>query len=155
MLIGIGNPLRGDDGIAPLLVQAVAEKLPAMVDAQVFCGSGLDLLPLLQDRHSVVLVDALCAAEVAPGELVELEWSSTCTTPLNVSSHNVGVIDALRAAPRFGMKLPERLRLLGVGIAPVDHFREELSGLLRRRFPVLVAELRALLMIEAREVGAA
>src|ERR1035441_1834937 len=69
LIIGLGNPLMGDDGVGALL----AESLAGRADADVLIG-GTDLLRCageIEGRQRVILIDAVqCEAESdVPGEI--------------------------------------------------------------------------------------
>ena len=59
LIIGLGNPLRGDDGVGVRVVQALAERaLPAGVEVVDGGTQGLGLVSLLEGQKRVILVDA-------------------------------------------------------------------------------------------------
>lgn len=64
LVVGYGNPSRGDDAVGPLLLEAIAEQIdPQLVelitDFQLQIEHALDL----KDRQLVLFVDASVAAE--------------------------------------------------------------------------------------------
>jgi hydrogenase maturation protease len=70
LVIGLGNPLRGDDGVGPRLVEELNHRgLPGEVTALDGGAGGLDLLQVLEGWQRVVVVDA---ADVGrePGQFV-------------------------------------------------------------------------------------
>jgi len=73
-VIGLGNPLMGDDGLGLAALDRLRAQweLPATVRLVDGGTWGMNLLPLLEDAEAVVLIDAIDAGRVA-GELVLLE----------------------------------------------------------------------------------
>ena len=59
LIIGLGNPLRRDDGVGVRVVELLAARdLPAGVEVVDGGTPGLGLVPLLEGRQRVILVDA-------------------------------------------------------------------------------------------------
>ena len=70
MVIGLGNPLRGDDGVGVRVAEALAEQaLPDDVEVVDGGTQGLGLVNLMEGRQRVILVDAADMGK-APGEFV-------------------------------------------------------------------------------------
>src|SRR5690242_509820 len=72
VVIGLGNPLMGDDGLGIAVAQRLSGwELPE--DVQVVDGGtwGLNLLPVIEDAGRVILVDAIDVG-AAPGTLIRL-----------------------------------------------------------------------------------
>jgi hydrogenase maturation protease len=109
LVVGIGNPDRGDDGFGP----AVARRLLGRVTsaARVLERSG-DALALIEDWNgfaSVIVVDAVAPIS-EPGRVHRLDLSSS---PLPIgfaprSSHAFGVAETVELARNLG-RLPRYL----------------------------------------------
>jgi len=126
-VLGVGNPIMGDDGIGPELLAAVQAVLqdPSVefVDGGV---GGLELLPTVQDARRLLILDAV-AGEV-PGEVCELTGDQIPRLlAAKLSPHQVGLLDVLTAARLLGQEpeavavvgiVPESVEL-GLGLAPV------------------------------------
>ncbi len=119
LILGLGNPLRGDDGVGPRVVEALErEPLPPAVEVMEGGTPGVGLLSLLEGRRRVIIVDA---AEMgrAPGSLARfrpdearLEGSAG-----GISLHSSGVADAFALARALKLALPE---LVVFGVQPAD-----------------------------------
>lgn len=114
VVIGLGNPLMGDDGVG----LAALERLRAewqLDDVELVDGAtwGLSLLPVIEDAERLVLVDAI-AANRAPGDIIEL---SRDRLPIyltrKLSPHQVDMRDALAVAELRG-RLPNDVVAIGV-----------------------------------------
>lgn len=112
LLIGMGHPWRGDDGLGPWIVQRVNQaRLPQVETALV--SDGFDLLSRWQSRQRVCVVDALRGAG-PPGSLHRIDalrqpipHDSVCL------SHGFGLAAAV-ALGRSLQQLPQQLELLGI-----------------------------------------
>jgi hydrogenase maturation protease len=111
LVIGIGNPDRGDDGAAGAVIARLRERVPAGVRLKLRSG---DLLRLLDDWTGcdpVILVDAAAPA-VGAGTILRVEpaaQSLVCGRG-PASSHGVGLYQAIDLARSLG-RLPPRLVL--------------------------------------------
>ncbi|MCA9797847.1 MAG: hydrogenase maturation protease, partial [Candidatus Eremiobacteraeota bacterium] len=68
MVFGLGNPDRGDDGIGPLVADALRGKLPPGVEVHTRTGNLLTLVEDWEDADAVVCIDA-AAPMGAPGRI--------------------------------------------------------------------------------------
>ena len=66
LVIGYGNPLRGDDGFGPLAAEMIAARRLAGVDAVVTHQLGPELAAALSDVDHAVFLDADASREAGP-----------------------------------------------------------------------------------------
>jgi len=143
LVIGVGNPLRGDDGIGPVVAEALCAALGPGWEFLPFSGSGLDLVTALAGREQVVVIDALVHDTVAVGECCRITPPPMSLPESFPSSHRAGVLEAFALARRLGLPLPAELTVFGIGVAAealVD-YREGLTEALASRVPDLVRQL--------------
>lgn len=119
LVLGIGNPLRSDDGVGPRLVTALADHpLPAGVEITDGATAGLDLALLLADRRAVLVVDAV-EGPWPPGTVVRLDGGELGGGALGASAHEAGVGDAIEVVRRLG-RGPAEVVLVGVVAASLE-----------------------------------
>lgn len=107
LLIGLGNPDRGDDGVGLL----VARDFPSEeMDVCLARGEATELLALLQGRKEVYLVDCVRSG-APPGTLHRFQGELPRTS--NASTHGMGLSEAVGLARVLGC-LPEKLVVLGI-----------------------------------------
>ena len=115
LVLGLGNPLCGDDGAGVAAVARLRERYEPPPGVLVLDGGtlGLSLLPHLRRARAVILVDAIAANE-PPGTLVRLTGDDVGRAAAHrLSVHQVGVADLLDGARLLG-GYPEALVLVGV-----------------------------------------
>lgn len=104
LIIGIGQPWRGDDAAG----LAVVENLDAPgADVLDHHGEGLGLMALWEGRGLVILIDAAASAQ-PPGTLGRFEDTLPADAAARSSSHAFGVFEAVETARALG-RLPPRL----------------------------------------------
>jgi hydrogenase maturation protease len=135
LIVGLGNPLRGDDGVGVRVVQLLAAKdLPDGVETVDGGTLGLDLVNLMEGWQRVILVDAANVGR-DHGQFVRFTLDETrlLNTHEPVSIHAAGLRDALLLAQVLGA-LPEKVIIYGVQPANLD-WNTELSPLVEATIP--------------------
>jgi hydrogenase maturation protease len=125
LVIGLGNPDRGDDGVGPAVARRVAQLAPVVVVECVEPGS---LMDAWEGADAVVIVDAMASGRT-PGAVTVVD---AVNGPLPAKGWAIGgthalglpmLIDLARSLDR----LPPRLKVVGVEIHAVPTEGPELS----------------------------
>ncbi len=112
-IIGIGSPF-GDDQIGWQVLDALKDRLPPDVELIKLDHPGTGLIPLLEAIHQVILIDAMQGGGAA-GTIRHFSHDEWADYQNGLSSHGVGVFDALMLAKELGV-LPETVELYGIEI---------------------------------------
>ena len=153
LVVGFGNPLRGDDGIGVEVVERLrAQGLPAGVEVSDGGTHGLDLVNLMHGRRRVILVDAAPLGK-RPGEYVRAALDRVrLRAPADLhSAHAAGVGEALALARALDL-LPEEVIIFGVQPACVD-WHSALSPEIEAALPDLITAVLAEIGSEERKHG--
>ena len=114
-LVGIGNPLRGDDAAGLLVARRVRELAgPDDVEVVELEGEPVRLLDAWEGAELAIVVDALCSGAEA-GETSRFDVSRE---PLPAeagasSTHALGLADVIELGRALG-RLPARLIVIGI-----------------------------------------
>jgi hydrogenase maturation protease len=138
LVIGVGNPLRGDDGVGVRVAEVLAGKdLPRDVEVVDGGTQGLGIVSLMEGRRRVVLVDATDMGR-APGSFVRftLEKVRLLGEAEHLSIHDAGLRDSLLLAQALGT-LPEEVIIFGVQPARIE-WEYGLSPEVEAELPALV-----------------
>lgn len=147
LLLGLGNPLMGDDGIglAALTRLLAQHELPPGVEAMDGGTWGMNLLPVIESHRQVVLLDAINAG-AAPGSLVELSQDGLPRYfQHKLSPHQIDLREVLALAEWRGT-MPDEILALGIQPERVE-LHDGLSPRVSQALPALVA--RAVARLEA------
>lgn len=139
IVVGLGNPLMGDDGIGLCALHQLERDWVFDESTQLVDGGtwGLRLLPTLEGARGVVLLDAIRSGREA-GSVVELrneEIPRQLATKL--SPHEVDLRELLAVMQLRGT-LPLEVSAIGVEPEYVD-LLDDLSPTVRSRVPELAA----------------
>ncbi|MCX7683417.1 MAG: hydrogenase maturation protease [Anaerolineae bacterium] len=134
-IIGLGNPLRGDDGVGLRVVEELRRRgLPEGVVAIEGGNAGLDLLDELEKWERVIIVDA-AKLGLEPGKFVRFTAGEVKFQENGFSSHRAGLGEVLSLAQALGRRLPE---IVVFGVQPADMgWREGLSQEVEAAIPAL------------------
>jgi hydrogenase maturation protease len=127
LVVGVGNPDRGDDGVGRLVAQLLRGQLPTDVRVEEQAGGATELIELLREADCAILVDAAMSG-APPGTIRRLDCRAGEVPPgsNNASSHGFGVSEAIALATALSC-LPRTCVVyaieatsftLGGGIAP-------------------------------------
>ena len=113
VVIGVGNPLMGDDGFGLAALRRLQENWELegveLVDGATW---GMSLLPLIEDADRVLLLDAVDAG-LEPGAIVALERERLPVyLQRKLSPHQVDLQDVFAAAELRG-NLPQDTVVIG------------------------------------------
>lgn len=113
-IIGLGNPLMGDDGAGLAVLEALrAARLAADVEPVDAGTIGMGLLHLLEGVKRVILIDAVDMG-LEPGAVRRFTPEQVALSDAAFDSlHQAGVAQVLLLAREMGM-LPEELVLVGI-----------------------------------------
>jgi hydrogenase maturation protease len=130
IIIGLGNPILGDDGVGWKVAQEVKERLhPRLTHAIEFLSlGGISLMEYLVGYERAILIDAI-ASDREPGSIIlsdlgEMpDYSAFHTT----STHDTSLQNAIKLGKAMGAVLPEQVIVVGITANHVYDFGEELS----------------------------
>ena len=120
LVVGIGNPDRGDDGIGPLVALDLSGRLPS--DATLIARAG-DILSLIDDwsgYDTAILIDAVVSGAPA-GTIHRLDLTRDPLPPgfSAPSTHAFGIAEAVELARALD-QLPRRVILYALEGANFD-----------------------------------
>jgi hydrogenase maturation protease len=114
LVLGVGNELFRDEGVGIACARRVAERGVCGVEVVDGGTLGLALVPALEGRESLLILDAVLATGSAPGEVVVLDAGDLPAAQHRMcSTHQIGVLEALAAAALLG-RAPGRVAAVGM-----------------------------------------
>lgn len=137
-VIGLGNPLMGDDGLGLAALARLIHDWDLPPTVQVLDGGtwGMNLLPMIEEAESLLFLDAI-DARADPGTHIVLERDEIPRYFANkLSPHQIDLREVLALAEWRGT-LPARTAAMGLQPETIE-MGVELSPLLKHRLPALV-----------------
>ena len=155
IVIGLGNPILGDDGVGWKVAREVSDQLSVISDQSVVvdCASlgGLSLMERMVGFERAILIDAMETAESPVGSVsvIPLEALTNPSAGHSASAHDTSLITALQTARTMGLDVPESVEVVAIEAGNVYDFSEELSPPVARAVPMAVQAVLDLLEKEA------
>lgn len=138
-VIGLGNPLRGDDGVVPALFARLRDgDMPEDADLLEFGDASLRLVHALESFDRVLVVDAMRFGG-EPGEYVVCTPDEVVSRTASGVSHDPDLLEVVALARELGDG-PDRLRIFGIEPGPMA-MGPGLSAALEARLPALESAL--------------
>ncbi len=141
LVVGLGNPILGDDGVGWRVIDALDALEHDDASLQQACVGGVSLMELLVGYRRAIIVDAIIDPENAPGSvwcrpLADVE--TRIASHLD-STHDAPLPAAIEAGRVMGADLPSEIDVVGIVIERGDVFGEELSDSVAAAVPVAAA----------------
>lgn len=154
LVIGLGNPILGDDGIgwhiarkAETLWRARGHR--SQVDFLCLSTGGLSLMERLEGYEQAIIADSIITGNQPSGSLYSFpleDLPDLSGGHLN-SAHDASLRAALSVGQKMGFSLPRSIWVVAVEIQASLEFAEEpspgLMGALRRAAALVVEQLKA------------
>lgn len=131
VLVGLGNPVRGDDGVGLRVAKAVEALLAAspVPRARVATSTrgGFELMELLEGADRAIVVDCLDLPDAVPGRVRQVSMQDIAGAARLVGSHDIGLPAAVELGRLLGAHMPARVEVYGIEAALEDRIEEGLS----------------------------
>ncbi len=167
LIIGLGNPILGDDGVGWKVAEIVQKSLQAqpgyrlpyrpsnsktiehLSPVEVECASlgGLSLMERLLGYEHVILIDSLTTGQNPIGsvQVFPLEKLPHPMAGHSASPHDVSLLTALQIAANIGANVPLKIDVVAIEAQNVYDFSEALTPAVAAAVPVAVEQVLLLL----------
>mgnify|MGYP005848658395 CR=1 FL=1 len=151
VVIGLGNPILGDDGVGWRVAELVKEKLqtenrgaaglpagPHPVSIECYALGGLSLMENLVGYEQAIIIDAIHLGNCPQGtvSVMTLDELPNRAAGHLASAHDTTLHNALRMGREMGAKLPESITIVAIESDQVYDFSEELSPAVQAAIPL-------------------
>ncbi len=137
IVIGMGNPVRADDGVGLAVARNLRERLGDAPDVDVveLWAGGLRLVETMSGYDKAIVVDALRTGQNAPGTirrvpLTDLEGARTLAC-----AHDTTLPTALEIWRRLDAPVPPEISIWGIEVENVDALSEEFTAPVAQAVP--------------------
>ncbi len=144
IVLGLGNPLMGDEGIGIKLIEMLQSASGDFPEADfVDAGTGgMSLLHLISGRRKAVIIDC-CIMGTEPGTIKQFtpDQVKTVKQLTHLSLHEVDIIKVIDLARQLG-ECPEEIIFFGIEPEIVNQ-QMELSDILTDRLAQYIETIKA------------
>jgi len=146
-VIGVGNPLRRDDGVGLVLLdKLIIKKNELPKGLEFFDGGtgGLNIIHIFPDFNTVVFLDAVnFNGKTGESRLIKIDDIKRKNDTYFSSTHSIDILKAVEISEKMGEK-PENIFIFAVQPSDVsfgNSITEELSGKIDSIFENLIKNL--------------
>jgi hydrogenase maturation protease len=164
VVIGLGNPVLGDDGVgwrvADEVERRLAARLPAADDPKVEIErlgvGGLRLMECLTGYETAILIDAAEFPDRPAGEVRSCPFEDLADHAAGHldSAHDASLRTALALGRKLGASLPEAIHAVTIQASQTLDFGEELTPEVAAAIPAATDAVLQLIEAAARAIGA-
>ena len=139
IVLGIGNPIIGDDGVGFRVIEGLEKDPPPGDISLTACDvSGLAILDLIIDYDEALLIDAIQTVNGVPGTVYRLELADFNTTKHTISPHDMDLPTALELGKKMDLKIPDRISIIAIEIPDAFIFSNDLTAPVQAAVPAAV-----------------
>ena len=137
--MGIGNTIRGDDGIGIYIAEEIKKKLVNKKNNVTVISTetaGLNLLDLIVGYSKLIIVDSIqVSSNNELGHMFELEVNQLNSSNGHFNSHDIDFSKLFKIGKKLGIKLPRKIKIYGIGIFFVKSFGQKCNLQLGKMIP--------------------
>jgi hydrogenase maturation protease len=140
LVIGLGNPILGDDGVGWRVAERVQQQVrDPVIEVDFHAGGGLSLMERLIGYDAAILIDAINLGMGATGSVYQFALDEVPNPNAGhlASSHETNLQTALEVGRSMGAVVPSQIAVVAIESPNVYDFSEELTS------PVAAAVPRA------------
>jgi len=157
IIIGLGNPILGDDGVGWRVVEELQSNIEyrdSNIEFDYVSLGGLSLMERMVGYDRAILVDSMETGRIPVGSVWEipLEALPNPSAGHSASAHDASLLTALETGRSMGLPLPHEVKVVAVEAAQVYDFSEELSPAVAAAIPMAVQAVLDILALEKEPV---
>lgn len=156
IIVGLGNPILGDDGVGWKVVEAAADRIEnsrpengsPLPDFEQLGLGGLSLMERLIGYDRAILVDAITTGQHPVGTVYWFNLDALparSTTGHTTSAHDATLTEAFAMGRAMGASLPQEVMIVGIEAEITYDFSDQLSPPVAAAVPEAVDTLFELL----------
>ncbi len=151
VVVGLGNPILGDDGVGWQVAAAVQAVAPE-VEVDFLASGGLGLMERLIGYERAIIVDAIQTkgGQVGDVSCFEMPALPDFSAGHTTAAHDTSLPTALKMGRAMGAALPARIDIVAVEAERVYEFSEELTPAVAAAVPQAVAAVLDILGVDGQ-----
>jgi hydrogenase maturation protease len=138
LVVGLGNPILGDDGIGWKVAEQVQQQLDSdsPVDVEFLSLGGISLMEHLIGYKRAILIDAVMSDQETGSVIVSKLNEMPDYSAFHIASaHDTSLQNALKLGKSMGVSLPKEVIVVGIATDHIYDFSEALSPAVARAIP--------------------
>ena len=141
VVLGLGNPILGDDGVGCWVAELLKTELRRFSNVTVISTflSPIRLVDQISGHENLIIIDSVFSQRAEPGTLMRVDFPFKDGNPLR--SHGMSISSLNEVGQAVGLPMPARTVYYGIEIEPPKVYSSSLSPMMESRLPAIVREL--------------
>jgi len=138
LVLGIGNPILGDDGVGVHVAQELAKLIEDdAITVEDASTSGLNLLDIIPGYNKVIIIDAIRTEEGESGEIYRLRPEDfSKSVHLTTSMHDANLPTVIEMGNKLiPEEMPSEIVIFAIEVEEIDKFTEEMTVKVKEAVP--------------------
>ncbi|MBI5563865.1 MAG: hydrogenase maturation protease [Chloroflexi bacterium] len=163
LVVGLGNPILGDDGVGWKVAEAVetqlanfhAKRPTTNIDVDCVALGGLSLMERMVGYERAIVIDSIGSGQHAPGEVYHFDLDELYDPSAGHTTavHDMSLMTALKLGRSLGAELPTQITVVAVESPYTYDFTEELTPPVQAAVPVAAQTVIDLLSNQSTTKG--
>lgn len=142
-MLGMGNPILGDDGIGCRIASELKDRLDTR-SGITFLSTSFSLVRIIDEiagHDKLIVIDSISTGKHSPGTFLEIEILDEQYEHAPISQHHFSIGSLIDMGNRLGLDMPEEIIIYGVEIDPALEFTDTLSPVIEAGLPEYINEI--------------
>ena len=142
LVLGIGNIIRGDDGIGIYCARELRRILPQWFDIKELSTAGLDLLSVIVGYSKVIIIDAIQTKEGVQGAVYRLSLEEFAYSQHISSTHTINFNQLIELGEQVIGETMPKMEVLAIEAKKLHEFSQYLSEELQCQFDQIIQRVK-------------
>jgi len=144
LVIGLGNPIMGDDGIGPWLVDNLKDDFPDFTFEKMVTA-GWELLDVCGEYERVVILDAMKTGEPV-GTVRKFSDIKDAATLHLAASHGIDLFTNIRLGRTLYPQFPSEVLIYGIEVDNPKDFSDKFSEAVYKKLATIIEAVKEALV---------
>jgi len=142
LVLGIGNPILSDDAIGLRVAREVKKRVThSDVEVEETSVVGPYLWDIVAGYQKLIIIDSIITGKSKAGSIYRLSPESLASDNLPATSHQLGIVDALKSGSQIGIAIPQEIVVFAIEVKDNTTFSESCSPEVEKAIPVAAEKI--------------
>lgn len=142
LILGIGNPILGDDAVGILIARELKKRLAnADIDVKETSAISFYLWDIVAGYQKLIIIDSIITGKNKAGSIYRLSSESLQSDNLPATSHQLGIIDTFKRGSELGIDIPQEIVIYAIEAKDNTTFSESCTPAVEKAIPVAAEKI--------------
>jgi len=160
LIIGLGNPILGDDGVGWVVaeeIKKIINESPELFEGEIefifLSLGGLSLMEQMEGYSNVLIIDSIHTGTNPNGTIFSLPLSRlpNLSSGHSTAVHDTSLANALEIGKMMNIVLPDEVWILAIETDEIYDFSEKITEVVTKSIPKTIEIIHTILIDEVRQ----